>query len=85
MKKADSNIERKKSELRKFELEEKEISRKLSNCNLMHQMATCVEIVTFHLGIRPEIVLMASTCPFLIAVRRNYIWEHSTTEGGDCH
>ena len=54
-----------------------------SMCNLIHQMATCVEIVTFDLVIRPEIVLMASAGPILIAVRRNYILEYSTTEDGE--
>lgn len=79
MKKVESDIEKKKSELRKLEQEEKEISM----CNLIHQMAACVEIVTFDLVIRPEIVLMASAGPFLIAVRRNYILEYSTTEDGE--
>ena len=30
-----------------------------SKCNLVHQMATCVEIVTFDLAIQPELVAIA--------------------------
>lgn len=79
MKKGESDIERKKSELCQLEMEKRKSSSKYSKCNLVRQMATCVETETFDLGIQPEIAHMESACPYLIVVRRNYIQENSTT------
>ena len=83
MKKAESDVEKKKSELRKLELEEKEISRRLLKVQSRPSDDNMCRNCHLRLGHTARNCSYANACPFLIAVRRNYIQENSTTEGSE--